>query len=219
MAAAPELVWTGERGQGAAVVLAHGAGAPMDSPFMDAFAEGLAGRGLSVARFEFPYMAARRQGGPSRPPDRAAKLLETWRQVIGAVDAAGVSRRALVIGGKSMGGRMAAMIADEEGVLGVACLGFPFHPPGRPEATRVDCLNSLAAPALVVQGTRDRLGTREEVLGYGLPTRIRTHWIEDGDHSLKPRKSSGMSVAQAWQQGIAAVAAFVREVAEEPRAL
>ena len=191
----------------------------MDSPFLEAFAEGLAAHGLPVARFEFPYMAARRAGGRARPPDRAATLLESWRQAIGTADADGVSRRALVIGGKSLGGRMASMVAEEEGVLGLVCLGYPFHSPGRPAAPRIEHLRTLATPALFVQGTRDPFGAPEEVRGYGLPPGLRIHWIEDGDHSLKPRKSSGRTVAEAWDEAVAAVAAFVRQVAETPRPL
>jgi hypothetical protein len=107
------------------IALAHGAGAAMDTPFMNCFAGGLANRGFRVARFEFPYMAARRRSGKRSPPDREGVLLDTWRTVI---EELGHAR--LVIGGKSMGGRMASMVADEGQVAGLVCLGYPFHPAG-----------------------------------------------------------------------------------------
>ena len=213
MAAAP-LLWTGKPGKGPAVILAHGAGAPMDSPFMAAFAEGLAGRGIPVARFEFPYMRERRTKGSRRPPSGAAKLQASWQEAIAAAEAVGLARHVLVIGGKSLGGRMASMIADASGVAGLACLGYPFHAPGRPEAARVEHLAALKTLALFVQGTRDALGSKEDVKGYSLARTIRIHWIEDGDHSLKPRKSSGRTEADAWAEGIDAVAAFVAKVAK-----
>ena len=115
----------------------------------------------------------------------------------------------LVIGGKSMGGRMASLIADEAGVAGLVCLGYPFHPPGRPEKTRTAHLESLRTPALIVQGTRDTLGNREDVGRYTLSDAIGLTWLEDGDHSFKPRKASGLTEAENWAAGIAAVADFM----------
>jgi predicted alpha/beta-hydrolase family hydrolase len=176
----------------------------MDSPFMAFFAEGLADRGVRVGRFEFPYMADRRHGGGRRPPDPPAVLLDAWRQVLAGMDPA----RA-VIGGKSLGGRMASMIADEAGVRGLLCLGYPFHPPGAPEKTRTRHLRDLRTPALILQGTRDPFGGRGEVETYGLSPSIRVHWLEDGDHGFKPRKSSGRSEADALAEALAAAAAFV----------
>lgn len=185
---------------------------------MTYFAENLADAGMAVARFEFPYMAARR-AGVRRGPDRAPVLQETWREVIAAIDAQGVSRRALFIGGKSMGGRIASMVADEEGVQGLLCLGYPFHPPGKPQATRVAHLATLQTPALFVQGERDTLGSREDVGTYRLSPAIQLRWLADGDHSFKPRKSSGRTERQNWEEAVAAIAAFVRQVSGAARAL
>jgi hypothetical protein len=196
----------GEADAATTVVLAHGAGAPMDTPFMDAFARGLATTGLRVVRFEFPFMRARRSEGKRKPPDRARVLLEAWRSVIAALGDPGT----LVIGGKSMGGRMAGMVADEAGVKGVACLGYPFHPSGKPERTRTGHLETMRTPTLIVQGTRDSLGKPEEVAGYALSKAIRLHWLEAGDHDFKPTKASGRTLEQNWQEGIAAVAEFVK---------
>lgn len=204
---APEVLFDGPAEAPLTVALAHGAGAPMDSPFMAAFAAGLAARGWRVARFEFPYMAARRQGAAKRPPDPQGRLLESWRAAIGAL---GPQR--LVIGGKSMGGRMASLVADACAVRGLVCLGYPFHPPGRPEKLRTAHLETLAMPTLIVQGTRDPFGTPDDVTGYALSPAIRLAWIEDGDHDFRPRKASGRTREQTWAEALAAIDAFLRAV-------
>lgn len=206
---APEFLFDGRAQAPLTVALAHGAGAPMDSEFMAAFAEGLGAQGWRVARFEFPYMAARRADGRRRPPDPQGRLIEAWRAAIAAL---GPER--LVIGGKSLGGRMASMVADDCGVRGLICLGYPFHPPGRPERLRTAHLEALTTPTLIVQGTRDPFGTAEDVPTYRLSPAIRVHWLEDGNHDLSPRKASGRSKQQNWAEGIAATDAFLRELAE-----
>jgi len=203
------------------LVLAHGAGAPMDSPFMAAFAAGVGRQKIRVARFEFPYMQRRRAEGTKRPPDRGPKLEAAWREVVADLGSTLPKGGKLVIGGKSMGGRIASLIADEDGgaakevgakVDGLVCLGYPFHPSGRPEKTRTEHLAALKTPTLIVQGTRDTLGTVDDVAGYDLSGAIQLCWLEDGDHSFKPRKASGRSEAQNWEQGIAAVCEFVRSL-------
>jgi predicted alpha/beta-hydrolase family hydrolase len=104
---------------------------------------------------------------------------------------------ALIIGGKSMGGRVASLVVDElhaaGRIAGLACLGYPFHPPKKPEQLRTAHLLALACPALIVQGERDPFGTRAEVEGYGLSPAIRLHWASDGDHDLGPRGGSGFT--------------------------
>ncbi|MEW2914320.1 alpha/beta family hydrolase [Leisingera sp. JC11] len=171
------------------VLLAHGAGAPMDTPFMSAIASGLAGQGLRVARFEFSYMAARRSGGPKRPPPKAEKLQAEFLAAVSSLACDGP----LVIGGKSMGGRVASLIADEllagGRICGLLCLGYPFHPAGKPERLRTAHLEGLETPALICQGSRDPFGALQEVQGYALSPAIRLCWLEDGDHDLKPRKT------------------------------
>jgi len=186
------------------IILAHGAGAGMDSAPMQAFAEGLAAAGLRVARFEFPYMQRRHDTGKRGGPDRPPVLIESWHQAIEQADGDRV-----VIGGKSMGGRIASMIADDAGVDGLVCLGYPFHPPGKPEKLRTAHLRDLQTPTLIVQGTRDPFGKPEEVDAYDLSDGIRIVWLEDGDHSFKPRKSSGRTLEQNFGEAIAAIAAFV----------
>jgi predicted alpha/beta-hydrolase family hydrolase len=187
------------------VVLAHGAGDGMESRFLTAVARGLAAAGLRVIRFEFPYMARRRLGGTSRAPDRAPVLLDSWRSIIAAH---GPADR-LIIGGKSMGGRIASMVADECSVRGLVCFGYPFHPPGDRERLRTAHLEALATPTLIVQGERDPFGTRDEVARYKLSPAIAIHWIEDGDHSLVPRKKSGRTAELNLAEAIATSADFI----------
>jgi predicted alpha/beta-hydrolase family hydrolase len=200
-----DLLHDGPEDARARLVLAHGAGAPMSSPFMQQVAEGLGERGIRVTRFEFPYMQARRYGGTRGGPDQQPVLLATYREVIELLGP-GVP---LFIGGKSMGGRMASMIADEAGVAGLVCLGYPFHPAGKPKQLRVAHLKDLRSNALFVQGTRDALGSREDVAGYTLSPSIRLKWIEEGDHSFERLKRSGLSTADAMHEAIDAVADFV----------
>ena len=201
----PTILFDGPDDAPLTVALAHGAGALMDSPFMAAFAEGLGKRGFRVARFEFPFMAARRETGVKRPPDRAPVLLDAWREVIDELGAEN-----LVIGGKSMGGRIASMVADETGVKGLVCLGYPFHAPGRPmNPERLAHLQHLKTRALFCQGTRDTLGGAEDVETYTLSKAIVMHWLDDGDHGFKPRKASGLTEAGNWQSAIRAIAGFL----------
>ena len=175
----------------ASVVLAHGAGAPMDSAFMNQFAKALAERGLCTIRFEFAYMAGRRTGEGRKPPPRAERVMGEYRELVDGLD----EGRPLFIGGKSMGGRVASMVADDlfdaGKVAGLVCLGYPFHPPGRPEKLRTAHLETLRTPALICQGTRDPFGVREEVETYPLSKAIRVHWLEDGDHDFRPRREWG----------------------------
>jgi len=191
------------------VVLAHGAGAPMDTEFMEAFATGLSKRGLRVVRFEFAYMAQRRETGKRRPPDRAPVLCEKWLQVIAAFNADNATNAKLVIGGKSMGGRIASLIADDANVSGLVCLGYPFHPTGKPEKLRTEHLEKIKVKTLIVQGERDPFGTAEEVAGYELSSNIQVHWLRDGDHSFKPRKKSGRTLEENMAEAIDSVADFI----------
>jgi len=192
------------------LVLAHGAGAPMDSPFLEAIAKGIASAGFRVARFEFPYMRARREDGKKRPPDRGPVLSESWREAIRALSERN-GPGSLVIGGKSMGGRIASMVADGAAVAGLVCLGYPFHPPGKPDKLRVAHLAGLRTPGLIVQGARDPFGGRDEVSRYSLSKTLRVVFLEDGDHSFKPRASSGRTEAQNLTEAVALVAAFLEE--------
>jgi uncharacterized protein len=186
-------------------LFAHGAGGAMDTPFMTRVAKGIAGHGIRVVRFEFPYMAARRTGGKRGAPDREPVLLDAWRE---AVAAHGDPAR-IAIGGKSMGGRMATMVADELQVSALVCFGYPFHPPGQPAKVRTAHLKSLKTRTLILQGERDMFGNREDVGTYELSRAIRVEWLPDGDHSFKPRASSGVTEGENVDQAIASAAKFL----------
>jgi uncharacterized protein len=196
-----------------ALVLAHGAGAGRHSVFMVAIARGLAARGVAVATFDFPYMAARR-----RAPDPGPVLEAAWREAIrqARADPALTATR-LVIGGKSMGGRIASQVAarGEAGPLaGVVCLGYPLHPPGRPEQRRDRHLPQIAEPMLFVQGTRDPFGTADEIR-HLLPSlrQATLHTIAGGDHSFKVPVRGGRSQAEVMEELADTVAEWIRRLA------
>jgi predicted alpha/beta-hydrolase family hydrolase len=199
----------------ATLLLAHGAGAPMDSPFMEAMATELGSKGWRVVRFEFGYMARMRSTGRRQGPDRMPLLQDAFRQQVQLEKAAWPNRR-LVIGGKSMGGRVASLLVDElastTGICGCLCLGYPFHPPGKPQTLRTEHLTELLTPTLILQGERDPFGKREEVDCYALSPQVTVQWIPCGDHSFKPTKSSGRTEAENWEAAVALADAFLESV-------
>ncbi len=211
-----DFLFNGPQNAPVTLLLAHGAGAPMDNKSMTAFAEAFAAEGLRVARFEFAYMASRRTPAGAKPPPRADRVMPEF---IAAVDAL-AARTPLVIGGKSMGGRVASMVAADlhaEGrIAGLVCLGYPFHPPGKPDQLRTAHLAEIAVPTLIVQGSNDPFGTSAEVAAYALDRRIRIEWIEGGDHDLKPKKGSPMKPAEALRHIAAEVAAWARALPPSP---
>ena len=200
----PDLLFDGPSKAKWSIALAHGAGAGMDTPFMNAFASGLAAGGFRVARFEFPYMVSQRATGKKKPPDREPVLRATWLRVVEML-----GPKNLVIGGKSMGGRIASLIADEAEVAVLVCLGYPFHPTGKPDRLRVEHLQAITTPTLILQGTRDPFGSQEEVSGYRLAPTIKIHWLSDGDHNFTPRKASGRTEQQNWDEAIARIVTFL----------
>jgi uncharacterized protein len=202
-------LWDAASGTASAtLILAHGAGAPMDSDWMSDMAARLAAQGINVLRFEFPYMAQRRLDGGKRPPNPAPKLLKCWREVYAEV------RRhvtgTLAIGGKSMGGRMASLLADELAADALVCLGYPFYAVGKPKKPRVEHLAALTTRTLIVQGERDALGNREAVEGYALSPSIEVFWLVAGDHDLKPLKASGFTHEQHLAAAAVKVSEFLR---------
>lgn len=197
------LVWNGPENAARTVVLAHGAGAGMEHPFLAAVAEGLAAA-LRVVRFEFPYQRAIR-AGHRRPPDRLPVLQQTLREVVAAVGPG-----PLVLAGKSLGGRVATTLADELGAAAVVVFGYPFHPPKKSAQLRTAHLAALRTPTLILQGERDPFGTRAEVESYALSPAIKVQWFADGDHSLAPRRSSGHTAEGHLAAAIAAAARFAR---------
>jgi len=201
------LIEDGPADARARLLLAHGAGAPMDSEFMGELARALAAGGMRVVRFEFPYMARARHGQKRGAPDRMPVLEQAFKDVLSGLGEPG----AWLIGGKSMGGRVATHIADAQRVRGVVAYGYPFHPPKKPGQTRTAHLSDLRTPCLVLQGTRDPLGSRDEVAGYTLAPSIQCVWLEDGDHSFEPRKSSGRTFAQNLALAVEATLRFAAE--------
>lgn len=174
------------------LILAHGAGANQLSGFMKLFAAGLAERGFDVVTFNFLYMEKGRGA-----PDQKAKLESCYRAVIDtASDHRKLKNNRLLIGGKSMGGRIASQVAaaGDERIAGLVFLGYPLHPPGQPQKLRTDHWPSIKAPMLFVQGTRDSLGTPDEIKPilkkFKLPAKM--YVIETGDHSFKVQKSAGI---------------------------
>lgn len=216
-----DLLWTRPESPRATLLLAHGAGAPMDSAFMNRIAEALAARDVAVARFEFPYMAKRRATGKKYPPPKAETLAEAFRAAIAAALAAPERAGPLIVGGKSMGGRVAAITAGrplEATVAGVVCLGYPFHGPGRPEEIRLAPLQAALLPTLIVQGERDEFGSRAEVEGLDVGANARFVWIEDGSHDFGPRGASPATLKGNIAAAADATAAFVLGFAPSPEA-
>ncbi|WP_349608188.1 alpha/beta family hydrolase [Halomonas sp. H10-9-1] len=187
------------------LLIAHGAGAGQDSTFLQRLRAGLAEGGVQTLAIEFAYLQQMRREGRRRPPPRVDRLVE---EMVAWCDLLSHPRLPpLWLGGKSMGGRVASLLAARDGAPGLVLCGYPFHPPAKPERLRLDHWPRLACPTLVVQGTRDPFGTRDEVASYALPGSVRLHWLEDGDHDWQPRRASGRSQVQLIDEGCAAIVA------------
>jgi predicted alpha/beta-hydrolase family hydrolase len=184
------------------LLLAHGAGGGMHNAFMDTMAAGLAAREVDVLRFNFAYSERGKKS-----PDRGPILEQTYRDVVEHVRSE-LSPGRLFVGGKSMGGRIASqVVAGGLDVDGLVFLGYPLHPPGRPERLRADHLVDIEVPMLFVEGTRDPFCPLEtlEAVREGLKAPTKVAVIHDGDHSLKVRKSSGRSTPEAWAEAVEAI--------------
>lgn len=198
---------------GALFVFAHGAGAGQASPFMQRYAQHLAALGVPVATFDFPYMAGQR-----KMPDRPPILEQAFRAAVdAAIRALGSTLRAVVVGGKSMGGRMATHVAAQPEawtspapLAGAVAFGYPLKPPGPRGGDRVSHLARLSVPLLVVQGTRDTFGGPADVEAatHGIGG-ITVLPVPTGDHSLKVQASGGRTQADADAAVLAAVAAWI----------
>lgn len=193
-------------------IFAHGAGAPMDSDWMGQVTYNLNQKNISVARFEFPYMQERRKNGKKRPPNPLPKLIETWEEVLHYYQK---KHSKIFIGGKSMGGRIGSIIADQHPIAGLICLGFPFHSPGKPPGKKMEHLETLKTSTLIIQGERDTLGNKEEILSYKLSKKIKLHFLEDGDHSFKPRKKSGFTLDEHLQSCSDIISEFIQKTVKK----
>ena len=207
------LLITGPEAPAAQFLCTHGAGAGMQTAFLETIAALLTEREIRTLRFEFAYMAARREGGSRKPPPKAERLVDEYRAAVASVP----KGAPLLIGGKSMGGRVASMIAGDlftrGQVAGLVCLGYPFHPPKKPDQLRTAHLENLDCPALIIQGERDPFGTRAEVEAMQLSSAIRFHWADDGDHDLGPRGSSGFTRRGNLASAADRIAEFARSLA------
>lgn len=205
--ATPRLTIEGPKKAKSCVILAHGAGESSQSSFLSYFAEGLVNLRHRVIRFDFPYMEERSKTGRKRPPDKEEVLKETWHAVLNEVHLEKVA-----IGGKSMGGRIASLIADESRAQGLICLGYPFHPTGKPEKLRTEHLQNLQTPTLIIQGENDPFGRREEVETYNLSDQIQLHWSPAGDHSFRPKRGGDRTQESNMKNAMRAVEKFLFEI-------
>ncbi|WP_417850217.1 alpha/beta fold hydrolase [Thalassoglobus sp.] len=203
----PKLKIEGPKRAKKCVILTHGAGESSESTFLSYFTAGLVNLHYKVVRFDFPYMEERSRTGRKRPPDREAILRETYLAVLDAIQIEKVA-----IGGKSMGGRIASLIADESRAQGLVCLGYPFHPSGKPEKLRTEHLAEIQTPTLIVQGENDPFGRKDEVEGYQLSENIQVHWSPDGDHSFRPKRRSDREFDQNMKNAMRAIERFLFEL-------
>lgn len=189
------------------LLITHGAGAGLDSEVLVSFRCALAEHGVQTVGLEFAYLRQMRKQGRRRPPPRVGRLVD--EVALGCDILSQASPAPLWLGGKSMGGRVASMLASRDGAAGLVLCGYPFHPPRRPDRLRLDHWPALRCPVLVLQGTRDPFGNRDEVSGYALPDAVQVRWLEDGDHDWKPRRASGRSQAELIHEAAESAAAFM----------
>lgn len=189
------------------LILAHGSGQPADSPWMNQLAQVLERRGLEIHRFNFAYMEAALKAGKPRPPSKLPTLIQEYEAQLQQFQG-----RRILVGGKSLGGRVASHLATRQSLAGVVAFGYPFHPPGKPEKLRTDHLPQLLCPMLVCQGERDPFGKREEVESYQLPDQVRIHWLPGGDHQFKPPKRLDTTLEANLEAAGEAAAAFAQTV-------
>ncbi|MDL5386273.1 alpha/beta fold hydrolase [Aeromonas hydrophila] len=206
----PEVIREGAVDAPVRILLAHGAGAGMEHAFLAELSRLLAGPDIEVVRFNFPYMSKRALDGKRRPPDRQPVLLAHWRQM-----AKEFAHPRLFLAGKSMGGRMAAELyqdgEDEMNAAGLLILGYPFHPPANPDRWRGDVLKQIKTPTLLLQGD-DTFGTRAELADFPFSPAVSVHWLTDGDHGFKPRKSSGVSEQENLRQAAGQIKNFIATI-------
>ncbi|MGR4069436.1 alpha/beta fold hydrolase [Billgrantia sp. C5P2] len=195
-------------GRAGRLLIAHGAGAGQHSLYMRRLRDALAEQGVQTLAVEFAYMQRMQQEGRRIPPPRIDHLVEElsrWCDILTHPQGG-----TPWLGGKSMGGRVASLLAARRRAAGLVLCGYPFHPPRKPERLRLAHWPQITCPTLVVQGSRDPFGTREEVAHYDLAGQRRLHWVEDGDHDWKPRRRSGRTQAELIEEGATAIATFMQ---------
>lgn len=201
-------------------ILTHGAGAGIESDFMKGMVRDLNKSGLQTIAFNFPYMKIMEETAKRRPPDRMPKLIQAFKNQLEIYQDEYPNKK-LVIGGKSMGGRVASLVASEiektqnNSINACICLGFPFHPPKKLNKYRGDHLSNLTTATLILQGERDTFGTRFEIDGYSLSNSVTVNFIPDGDHSFKPRVRSGYTLSQNIEQSVVEIVEFISRLQED----
>jgi predicted alpha/beta-hydrolase family hydrolase len=208
------LLYTAAKGEraGVTVILGHGAGANQLSGFMRMVAEGLAARGLDAVTFNFLYTEQGR-----KVPDPKPRLEACYRAVIDAVlSHRRLKKNRLLIGGKSMGGRIASQVAalDGKDIAGLVFLGYPLHAPGRPDKLRAEHFQDVSAPLLFVQGSRDAFGTPDEIRAATSKMKLRSQFyvVDAGDHSFKVPKSAGVPQQEVYEKVMDEIAAWARRL-------
>jgi len=185
----------------------------MDSEFMLSVSKLLTAKGIEVKRFEFPYMQKIGAEGKRRPPDRMPKLLLAYEDEIKSLDPLLDSDKKIFIGGKSMGGRVASLLAADKAIdlniKGVICLGFPFHPPKKLDNYRGEHLTDIDVPTLIVQGERDTFGTQSEISEFEFSKQVEVCFLTDGDHSFKPRVKSGVTLDENIKNAVELIVRFI----------
>ena len=198
-------------GTNAHLVLAHGAGAGLRHEFMQRMQDLLCEQGINTWTFNFGYMQKAYAHDTKIPPTRLPQLIDEYSHVIAEIRHREPDAQ-LWVGGKSMGGRVACHLAAQtKWVKGVAVLGYPFHPVGKPDKTRLEILDAITQPILIVQGERDTFGNVTEIGSYCLPVHIQLKYLTDGDHSFKPRKTSGCSQLEHMRAAAIAIAQFIKD--------
>ena len=192
----------------ASFILAHGAGAPMDSDWMNELVEYLTDLNILVIRFEFPYMRERRKFGKKRPPNKMEIMIESWESVLKTAP----MDVPLIIGGKSMGGRVASEIINSASALGLVALGFPFHAPKSPMGSRLEALLRVQKPTLIIQGERDSMGSQKEIKKIQFPSQFQIKYLADGDHSFKPRVKSGHTQREHLKKSATWIKDFINDI-------
>ena len=191
------------------LLLAHGAGAPMDSIFMNTISDGLNNNGIITFRFEFPYMEKRRSG-KNTFPDKLDILCDFYKKIYFNIKKANPDKN-IWLGGKSMGGRVATLISRSLDIKGVIVFGYPFHPINKLDKLRLESLQLSGPTILIIQGTRDKFGTITEVKKYKIHKNNTIFWIKDGDHSYNTLKKSELSSKDAIVQAYNEASIFIKK--------
>lgn len=208
-------------------IFAHGAGADKSHHFMENFTSLLNDKNINVVRFNFPYMDKRLVDGKKYPPNKMPVLEECYQTVMDKYFKDSSNTLPIFIGGKSMGGRVAATLSETVSssietsepksdievnpIKGAICIGYPFHPQKKPEKLRLEPLQNTKLPILILQGDRDALGNKEEIQAYDISSLCEVVFFNDGDHDLKPRVKSGYTHTQHLQAAVEHLVRFIHE--------